>query len=159
MATETLNIDSATSQASFTVKKLGLITVKGTLKDFSGSINFDEKDLSNSSFETSLAVSTINTGTPKRDEHLKSADFFAADTYPEISFRSTAIENIGGKYQATGQLTIQDLSKEVIIPFDFKNGTFKGAFSLNRLDYNLGKKFPTFFIGNNIEIAITCKVK
>lgn len=152
-------IDTTSSQATFTVKKLGLITIKGTITDFSGQIEFDPKKLDDSSFDINLKVATINTGTNIRDEHLRSADFFSVDTIPHIHFKSTSIEKSGNKYHATGQLTIIETSKEVRIPFEFENGTFKGALSLNRLDYNLGKKFPTFFIGNPIDIAITCKVQ
>lgn len=159
MATEALMIDNTSSKAIFTVKKLGLLTIKGTITGFSGQIEFDPKDLDDASFDINLKVATINTGTDKRDEHLRSADFFSVETIPYIHFKSTSIEKSGNKYQATGQLTIVATSKEVRIPFEFEQGTFKGALSLNRLDYSLGKKFPTFFIGNPINIAITCKVQ
>lgn len=159
MATEVLMIDTTSSQATFTVKKLGLLTVKGTITDFNGQIEFDPKDLGQSSFDINLKVATINTGTNIRDEHLRSADFFSVETIPHIHFKSTSIKKSGNKYQATGQLTIVETSKEVKIPFEFENGIFKGTLLLNRLDYSLGKKFPTFFIGNNIDIAITCKVQ
>lgn len=155
----TLQIDQATSQATFTVKKLGLITINGTISDFSGGINFDPADLKSSSFDVNLKVATIDTGGEKRDEHLKTPDFFAVETYPKISFQSNSIEKTGQQFLAKGQLTIRNKTKEVSLPFTYESGTFKGTFSLNRLDYNLGKKFPTFFIGKNIDIAITCSVR
>lgn len=158
MAVKTLKINQAESQVAFKAKKLGLLTVNGILEDFTGQIQFDPADLTQSSFDIDIRVATINTGTAKRDEHLKSEDFFAVKTHPKISFKSSTIQKNDGQYTAIGQLTIMETSREISIPFDFTNGVFKGAFVVDRLDYNLGKKFPTFFIGKNIDISVICKV-
>ncbi len=163
MAIETLNkkalkIDVNTSTANFSVKKIGLLTVKGSLSDLNGTIIFDENDLNSSSFDVNANTATINTGSEKRDEHLKSEDFFFVKNYPSIRFKSTSIKATNGTYQAIGNLTILETTKEITIPFTFENNVFSGSFSINRLDYNLGKKFPTLVVGKNIQISINCKI-
>ncbi|MEM9986858.1 MAG: YceI family protein, partial [Bacteroidota bacterium] len=100
----------------------------------------------------------ISTDNPKRDEHLRSQDFFAVDQYPSISFKSSSIDKRGDGYLVRGHLTILDATQEILIPFSFNSDTFKGQFVLNRLDFGLGKKFPTFFISNAVEVSIDCKV-
>lgn len=163
MSIQTLNkkalkIDANASAADFSVKKFGILTVKGSLSDLNGTIIFDKNDLNNASFDVSANTATIDTDHEKRDEHLKSEDFFFVKNYPKISFKSTSIKKENDTYQAIGNLTVLETTKEVSIPFTFENNVFSGSFSLNRLDYSLGKKFPTFFIGKNIQVSINCKI-
>jgi polyisoprenoid-binding protein YceI len=159
MTAESLNIDNAVSEVAFTVKKLGFLTIKGTLSDFTGEVNFEKDALDEANFNVSVGASTINTGNEKRDEHLKSKDFFHVNDYPEIHFQSTSIKSNAKGYQATGKLSILEHSKEVGIPFSFEQGVFKGEFTIDRSDYKLGGKFPAFVVGKNINISINCKIK
>ncbi len=156
MTLNKLNIHTS-SKVSFNVKKLGFINVKGVLSNLNGEISFSKENVSNSSFNISLSTNTINTGSKKRDEHLKSEDFFNVDNYPTINFRSTSIIDLDGKYLAVGKLTILETTRELEIPFEFENNTITGQFSLNRLDYNLGK-IPSFIVSKTIHILINCKV-
>ncbi|MEM6262389.1 MAG: YceI family protein [Bacteroidota bacterium] len=158
MTTQIMTIDQVNSKASFTVKKLGLLTVKGTLADMSGEISFDENDLKNSSFHVKVQAATIQTGNPKRDEHLKTEDFFDVQTYPTLTFTSTNIEGANGHYKAIGPLTMLETSKKVEIPFEFRDGMFTGQFSLDRTTYGLVAKIPTLVVGKKIEVAIACRV-
>ncbi|MEM9719164.1 MAG: YceI family protein [Bacteroidota bacterium] len=151
-----LTIDKVHSQATFSLKKLGLITVKGVLTDFEGQIAFDENDLANSYFDVCIQANTIDSGNPKRDEHLKTPDFFSVEKHPTICFKSSAINKASGQYIATGRLTILQTVQEVEIPFDYQQGTFSGTLSINRLDYELGAKFPTVIVGKTVQISITC---
>ena len=159
MTVQQLQIDNLNSKATFSLKKLGFITVNGTLTNLEGQIKFDAEDLQNSSFDVTVQVKTISTGNVKRDDHLKNEDFFHTEKYPKINFKSSSIKNNNGIFLMSGQLSILETSKEVQIPFTFKNDTFSGEFSINRLDFNLGKKMPGFIIGKNIQIGIECKVK
>lgn len=159
MAKDKLEIDTTNSVVSFRVKKLGLITVKGRLSDFDGEIEFNQEALSRSFFNVSIGSSTVDTGNQKRDEHLKSKDFFYVKEHPKISFKSTSIEGIEGKYQAIGELTILETTKKVSIPFTFNNNVFSGTFFLQRKDYGLGAKFPALVVAKTIEISINCKIK
>ena len=159
MAKDKIEIDSPNSTVSFSVKKLGLLTVKGQISDLDGEIEFDKEDLDSSSFNVSIGASTIDTGNQKRDEHLKSKDFFFVKEHPKISFISTSIVEKEGKYQVKGNLTMLETTKEVSIPFTFINKVFSGEFSLNRKDYKLGAKFPALIVAKTIQISINCKIK
>jgi len=159
MTLKTLEIDTSQSKVSFHIKKLGFLTIKGALADFQGNIAFDDNDLENSKLDVSVGVITIDTGNAKRDEHLKSNDFFYVKEFPKIKFQSTKIRKEKDQFLAIGQLTILNKTNEVSIPFSYKNKSLKGNFSLNRLDYDLGKKFPTFIVGKTVQISVNTKIK
>jgi polyisoprenoid-binding protein YceI len=159
MSTKTLTIDTADSKVNFSTKKLGFLNVKGTIADLTGQINFNNGDLENSSFDVSISSVTVKTGIAKRDEHLKSKDFFFVKNHPKICFKSTSIKRSNDQYKAIGILKILETTKEIEISFDYRERTFFGKFSLNRLDYALGNKFPAFIVGKNVEISINCKTK
>jgi polyisoprenoid-binding protein YceI len=158
MTTKSLSIDNSSSEVFFSVKKLGFLTIKGTISGFKGTIAFDQSDLSNSSFDVCVSAKTITTGNPKRDEHLKSKDFFSIEEHSTICFKSSTIKSQNGQYIAIGKLSILNIIQEIEIPFQYQEGVFKGLFSLNRLDYNLGSKFPAFIVGKTIQVSINCKL-
>ncbi|MEN0006425.1 MAG: YceI family protein [Bacteroidota bacterium] len=158
MTAKLWKVDTSNSEASFSIKKLGLLTINGTLSSLTGAIHFSEDDLGASAFDVCVSTNTIDTGSAKRDEHLKNADFFAVEQYPTICFKSTAIEKTATGYQATGNLIMLGTTKEISIPFTFQQGTFTGSFSINRMDYQLGSKFPAFIVGKTVQITIACKV-
>ncbi|MEN1786206.1 MAG: YceI family protein [Bacteroidota bacterium] len=159
MELQGLAIVVAESSATFRIKKLGFMTVNGDLPNIDGKIHFDPTDVSNSSFDIRVPTSGINTNNEKRDEHLKTQDFFAVEQYPEITFKSTSVEEESGQFSTTGNLQLLGKTKEINIPFSFNDGVFEGNFSLNRLDYALGTKFPSFFVGKTVQINIYCKIK
>ena len=157
MSSEFRAIDRST--ASFHAKKLGFLHIKGTLGEFSGTVSFDPKHPEAAVFDLCPAARTIDSGNAKRDEHLKSADFFDVDEHPEVCFVSRSVKRVNDRFRADGKLSLLSLSKEVSIPFSYHQDEFKGQFSLKRKDYGLGKKFPSFFVANTIDIAITCQTK
>lgn len=152
-------IDTSQSKVSFSIKKLGFLTIKGTLSDFQGSIAFDENNLQDSNFEVSVSTISIDTGNAKRDEHLKSKDFFYVKEFPKISFQSTDVKNENEQLLVMGQLTLLEKSQEISIPFTHQNGELKGSFSLSRFDFGLGIKFPSFVVGKVVQININVKIK
>ena len=152
-------IDTSQSKVSFQIKKIGFLTVKGTIVDFQGNIVFNENELGKSNFNVSISPITIDTGNAKRDEHLKSKDFFYVKEYPKISFQSTKIIKEKEQFLAMGQLTILNKTNEVSIPFSYENRLLNGNFSLNRLDFDLGVKFPSFIVGKTVQISINTKIK
>lgn len=158
MAPNALTIDTQSAKVLFEVKKLGLLKIKGSITDFTGEVRFEEDALDKANFDVCVSPSTIDTGNAKRDEHLKSQDFFHVNKHPKICFQSTFIESNSKGYQAIGILSMVGVSKEVSIPFSLENEVFKGKFSLNRSDFNLGEKFPAFIVGKSIQISITCKI-
>jgi polyisoprenoid-binding protein YceI len=112
----TWNLDPAHSLAEFKVKHMMISNVKGSFSGLSGTLKLDETDYTHSSVDVSVPVSTLGTGDEKRDGHLKSADFFDAETYPTMTFKSTNIDSKGGAdYAVTGDLTIHGVTKAVTL--------------------------------------------
>ena len=110
----TWNIDPAHSAAEFKVRHMMISNVKGTIKGLSGVLTEHATDSTLSSIEATVDVSTISTGEPQRDGHLKSADFFEAEKYPTMTFKSTKVVQKGeGEYAVTGDLTIHGVTKPV----------------------------------------------
>jgi polyisoprenoid-binding protein YceI len=159
MTTKLLTVDTENSRVSFKVKKLGILTVEGTITDLTGEVSFDKNALNQANFNVCVGPITIDTGNSKRDEHLKSEDFFFVREHQKICFQSTSIQKANNSYQSIGKLSILGVTNEVSIPFTVREDVFEGQFSINRLDYKLGKKFPTWFVGKSIQIAITCNIK
>ena len=114
----------------------------GTFRGLKGDIVFDEHDLSNSRFNVSIDVSTINTGIGLKNKHAKSEKYFNAEKYPQIRFTSKSIKQADKGYIASGTMEIHGVKKEVSLPFKFsKTGTgalFTASFEINRLDYQVG---------------------
>lgn len=105
-------IDPSHSQVNFSVKHMMVSTVRGRLGKLSGRLELDPKAPEKGSFEVSVDVGGIDTGDAKRDGHLRSADFFDAETYPQIAFKSNAIFPKGAnRYAASGELTIKGVTR------------------------------------------------
>lgn len=125
-------IDVDHTSIGFSIKHLMISTVKGKFNDFSGTILYDEKDITKSSVSISIKVESIDTDNKKRDDHLRSADFFDAAKFPEITFKSSKIQKKGKGWVAVGTLTIRGVSKEVTIPFEI-TGKAKDPWGMTRL--------------------------
>ncbi|MEM9078764.1 MAG: YceI family protein [Bacteroidota bacterium] len=151
-----LSIDTSNSNVRFIIKKLVVLKVKGILSGFDGAIYFDEYHLEDSFFDVSLTPVTVKTGNSKWDERLRSWDFFYVKKYPTIRFNSITVKKLNNLFHVKGILKMLEKSVELTIPLEYKNGVFSGIFSLDRMDYDLGKKFPPIFIGKNIEITVNC---
>ncbi len=112
----TWNIDPEHSNIQFKVSHLGLVDVKGTFNKYQGTVNLDEKNLAKSSVNLTIDTASIATGVEKRDEHLRSPDFFDVAKYPSITFVSKKVTAPGkGKLKVTGDLTIYGVTKEVVL--------------------------------------------
>ena len=106
-------IDQSHSNLAFAVRHMAISTVRGRFKKFSGTIRAEE-DGTLKSIEATIDASSIDTGEPKRDAHLRSADFFDAETSPVLTFRSTGVTPQGGnRYRVNGTLTMRDETKPV----------------------------------------------
>src|SRR5438132_7499152 len=91
-AGDVYNIDPAHSSATFTVRHMMISTVPGRFSGISGTINYDEKDITKSSVEATIKTATINTDNESRDKDLRSANYFDVEKYPDITFKSTTVE-------------------------------------------------------------------
>jgi polyisoprenoid-binding protein YceI len=117
--TGTWNIDPAHTQSMFTVRHLVISSVRGQFQKTTGTVTLDDKDIGKSSVEATIDVNSIDTRVADRDGHLKSPDFFDAANHPEITFRSTKVERAGkGKLKVTGDLTIRETTRSVVLMVD-----------------------------------------
>jgi polyisoprenoid-binding protein YceI len=112
------NIDPAHSIIGFSIRHLEIAWVEGRFKDFKGAIHFDEKDVTKSSVEFTAKVESIDTGVEPRNKHLRTADFFDVEKFPEMTFKSTSVERKGKDgYVLHGDLTLKGVTKPVALPF------------------------------------------
>jgi polyisoprenoid-binding protein YceI len=167
-AADRYEIDPAHSSINFTIKHLVISKVKGNFLQFSGTIMFDEKDINKSSVEVKIATASISTSNPDRDKHLKSADFFDAEKYPEITFKSDKIIKKDNGYLAVGNLNMHGISKKIEIPFTFAGPIkdpwgntrygIEGSSTINRQDWkvswNKAMDNGGVMIGNDVEIVL-----
>ncbi len=169
-ATTTWNIDPAHSAAEFKVKHMMISNVKGSFSGISGVLNEHAADAALSSVEASIPVSTISTGDPQRDAHLKSADFFDAEKFPTLTFKSTRVAPKGeGAYEVTGDLTIHGVTKPVTFAVDGPSAPGKDPWGntriglaatakINRKDFgltwNAALETGGFLVGEDIAISL-----
>jgi polyisoprenoid-binding protein YceI len=168
LAADTWTVDKVHSETSFQVKHM-LAKVRGSFTDFSGTIVADAAKPENSSVEFTIKTASINTNNENRDKHLRSADFFDAEKYPEITFKSTKVVAKGkDKFDVTGPLTMHGVTKVVTLPVTFlgalkdPRGTEKGGFetsvTLNRKDYgivwNTALDSGGFVLGDEVWVSV-----
>jgi polyisoprenoid-binding protein YceI len=141
------NIDKSHTRIGFAVKHMLLSTVRGEFSDYSGTVIFDEKNVANSSVEGTVKVASISTNSEKRDNHLRSGDFFNAEKFPEIKFKSKKIIKDGSDYVMIADFTMRDVTKEIKVPFKVvgtitdqkgsKRIGIEAEFKINRKDYGV----------------------
>ena len=160
-------LDMTHSGVGFSVKHLMVSNVKGKFKAFDGSFSFDEKTKAVTKLEGIVDVASIDTDIQKRDDHLRSADFFDAAKFPKMKFVMTKFIN-GKKPKIEGKLTIKDITKTIIFDADIGGaavdpwGTKKAGFSfngvINRKDFGLNwnktLEAGGFVVGDEIKISI-----
>jgi polyisoprenoid-binding protein YceI len=131
------NIDPAHSGISFSIRHMVVSKVRGRFAKFSGALTIDDGDLTRSTVEATIDAASIDTGTPQRDAHLRSPDFFDSERFPEIKFRSTRIEKVGAgadRYRVTGPLTIRDVTREVALDVEY-GGQAKDPWGNERIGF------------------------
>lgn len=169
----TWNIDPEHSNVGFKVRHLMVSNVKGQFDKHSGVVNIDDKDITKSKVEVTIDIASINTNVQKRDDHLRSADFFDVATYPAMTFVSKKVAKAGkDKLKVTGDLTLHGITKEVVLNVEGPTMEIKdpwgairrGAVAntkINRKDFGLvwNKALETGGVVVGDEIAITLEVE
>jgi polyisoprenoid-binding protein YceI len=141
-------LDPMHSEVQFKVKHLVISTVSGFFKSFEGELDTENDDFSDAKISFSLDINSIDTNQSQRDEHLKSAEFFDAEKYPKISFKSTSFTKAGDdEYKLVGGLTVKGVTKPVTLDVEFGGaaddfyGNTKAGFEIsgkiNRKDFGL----------------------
>src|SRR5947209_1113620 len=132
-ATAPWRIDPQHTAAQFSVRHLAISTVRGQFSNVKGTVQWDDEDITKSTVDISIDVNSVDTREPKRDAHLKSADFFDAAKYPEMTFKSKKIEKAAdGKLKVTGDLTIRGTTREVILDVDGPTNPIKDMQGMQR---------------------------
>ncbi len=161
-------IDINHSNIGFAVPIMnGLSKVHGKFSEFTMDLNFDEKDITKSSVNVVIKAKSVDTGINQRDEHLRTADFFEVEKFPDITFKSKQIIKKGKKLTLVGDFTMHGVTKEISFPFeivgksvDSKEQTvvygFYAKTVINRRDFGVNYQHETVpnFIGDNVEIEL-----
>jgi polyisoprenoid-binding protein YceI len=141
-------VDNVHSSVKFTVTHLVISEVEGNFKVFSGTIVSKNADFTDAAVDFSVDVKSINTDNEMRDNHLKSPDFFNAEKFPQLTFKSTSFKKVSGnKYDLVGDLTMHGITKQVKFdvtyggsvkdPYGNVKSGFKATAVINRFDYDL----------------------
>lgn len=162
-------IDNSHSQIQFSVRHMMVSKARGTFDKWSGSVALDPDKPENTVVNIEIDVDSVNTKDAQRDGHLKSADFFAVEQFPQMVFKSTSVE-VTGKESAKlhGDLTIRDVTKPVVLDVEFQGrakspwGTtsygFSGSTKINRedwgLNWNAALETGGWLVGKEISIEI-----
>lgn len=166
-------IDKAHTNVGFTVTHLVISDVTGRFKEVDGSIKSSDEDFDGAQVSIVIQTASIYTDNEKRDNHLRSGDFFNAEQNPEITFKSTSFKKVGNeKYEITGNLSMNGVTREVVLDATLKGiikdpwgGTragFKATTSVDRYDYNLtynkALEAGGFLIGKTVDIEINLEL-
>ncbi len=161
--------DTAHSFIGFRVGHNGLIDVPGYFRDFTGTAHYNAEEPEKSSVEFKARATSIDTGVGRRDDHLRSKDFFEVEKYPDLTFKSTRVERRGDAWMMTGDLTIKGVTRPVSFPFNItgflppneRTGARMGITAettINRRDFGItyGSDLPGGIpvIGNDVKVVL-----
>lgn len=154
-ATSTWNIDPVHSAAEFKVKHMMISNVKGHFTGLKGVLTLNESDVTKSSVEGTIDVSTITTREPQRDAHLRSAEFFDAEKFPTMSFKSKLITREGdGELAVSGDLTIHGVTREVEFTVEGPTPPGKDPWGNTRIGASATTKISRKDFGLNYNAAL-----
>ncbi|MDA0242052.1 MAG: YceI family protein [Chloroflexi bacterium] len=166
-------IDTSHSDIQFSVRHMMISKVRGRFENFSGTVNFDESNPTNTTVEIAVDLNSINTRDEKRDGHLRSADFFDVENYPTMTFVSKKVEQTDEfNGRLIGDLTIRGVTHEVALDVQYSGtakspwGTVSAGFSakgkVNRkefgLNWNAALETGGVLVGEDVEIAIELEI-
>ena len=159
-----LAVEPNHSTVGFRLSISGFTEITGKFTDFSIDMDVNEEDFQKSTFDASIKAESINTGIPERDQHLRSADFFDVENYPNITFTSDSIRQVNySNFTVFGQFTMHGITKAIELPLTLikKDGNvygFKIRSIINRLDYKVGEGFSHTsmedFLAKDVQVEI-----
>ncbi|MGE0043786.1 MAG: YceI family protein [Vicinamibacterales bacterium] len=168
-ATRTYTADLAHSEAAFQVRHL-ITKVRGRFSDFAATIEYDEADPTRSSVSLTIQAASIDTNQAERDAHLRSADFFAVDEFPTLTFVSTGItRKSDDAFDVAGKLTIRGNTRDIVLPvtalgkakdpWGNERLAFETEITLNRKDYgltwNAALETGGFLVGDEVKVSVS----
>ena len=161
----TWTIDKNHAQTNFKIRHMGVSEVRGSISGVTGTIVWNEKDLSKSSVEATIDTNTVSTNNDGRDKDLKSDHYFNVEKFPTMTFKSTSVSRVNGKLQVVGDLTLAGVTKSVTLDVDGPTAPQKGmggkmviglsaTGSIKRSDFNFAPKMPAIALGDEVQITI-----
>ena len=165
----TWTVDKSHSKVGFSVSHLVITDVDGFFKDYEAQISSNGDDFSTANVELKVNTSSIFTDNEKRDDHLRSDDFFNSEKYPQMTFKGKSMKKVGDKkYKLTGDFTIRDVTKQVELdvkyngmvkdPWGNTKAGFKITGEIDRFDYNLkwdkAIEAGSLVVGKDVELVI-----
>lgn len=160
---KTYAIDKAHSEINFNAEAR-FLSAHGFFTSWEADVRFDPANITASSVKITIDSKSITTRNDRRDNHLKSNDFFATDSFPTITFVSKQITQAGeGKWDIVGDLTIRGVTKEITIPtqqvfYENGRGRFKGNFTVNRMQYGVKYQSRINSIADEIEVQFNLSI-
>ena len=168
MPQTTWNFDTMHASIGFSVRHMMISKVHGRFTKWDGRFEFNEADPASAKVDVHIDVASIDTHVEARDTHLRSPDFFDAEHFPEITFRSTKVEKTGNDYRLTGDLTIRGVTRPVVLdaeyagsmtdPYGNTRAGFAARTTIDRRDFgltwNMLLEAGGFAVADKIEIAI-----
>lgn len=163
-------IDNPHSYVGFAIKHMMFTTVRGQFRDYRASIDLNSNDLTRSRFAGEIEVASIDTREPKRDEHLRSPEFFDVERFPTICYQSGRIEALSGnRFRVYGTLTIRGISQEVVVEGNYAGGPYKDPAGVMRtgfsatgivhrrdygLNWNIGLETGGVLVGEDVTLQL-----
>jgi polyisoprenoid-binding protein YceI len=166
-------IDSAHTEANFTVRHMMISNVRGQFQKVAGTVEFDEANPANTRVDVQIEVASINTREEKRDAHLKSPDFFDAEKYPYLTFKSKRVEVKDAAHaRLIGDLTIRDVTREVSLDVEYNGSArspwgatsagFSAKTTIKRKDWNLNWNVALetggWLVGDDVHINLELEI-
>jgi polyisoprenoid-binding protein YceI len=170
----TFAIDQAHTDVSFSAKHMMVTTVRGKFTEVNGTLDIDEANPTASKADLTVKTASVDTGFGARDNHLRSDDFFAAETYPDLRVVSTAIKAKGGNdFTVTADVTIRDITKSVDFDVEFlgfytgmdgsRRAGFSASATVNRkdwgLDWNVALEAGGWLVGDKVKLNVDIAVQ
>ena len=171
--TEKWVLDPSHSEIGFKIRHLMITNVKGTFKDFEANVETSSDDFMTAKVECRVAATSVDTGSPDRDKHIRGSEFFNAEEHPYIIFRAESYENVDndGSYELIGTLEIRGVSKQVKLDVEFGGvvkdpwGNEKAGFTINGkvnrkdwgLEWNAALETGGFMLAD--DVIISCEVQ
>lgn len=168
-ALTTWAIDPAHTEAGFAVRHLMIATVRGRFSDVTGALTVEGDDIGTARVEATIGVGSLDTREPQRDAHLRSADFFDAERFPTMTFRSRRVEPAGeGRFTVTGDLTLHGVTRPVVLdvtdegrvrdPWGHERSGFSARTTINRTDFgltwNAALETGGVLVGDEVKISL-----
>ena len=166
----TWNADPNHSSVEFVIRHGGVSNVHGHFGGVAASLVYNEADVTKSTVTATVDVTTVDTGTPPRDTHLKTDAFFDIAKFPSATFTSTSVVKNGNKLTISGNFTLHGVTKPIVLDVDgpatpIENGMdhklhsgFTATTTLSRTAYGIGTAFPSALVGDDVKLTIELEI-